>query len=113
MCKKQRCVTHCKKKNQSLETPRPRLELVQVFKVTLTNMVKNLREKIEIMGEEKKNLRKTWKQKKNFKWKSQDRMGQDLKVKKKKKSLDGINNRLDTTKESINGPKDSDRIIII
>ena len=47
-------------------------------------MVKNLREKIEIMGEEKKNLRKTWKQKKNFKWKSQDRMGQDLKVKKKK-----------------------------
>lgn len=28
------------------------------------------------------------------------------KSQKKKKSLDGINNRLDTTKESINGPED-------
>lgn len=60
------------------------------------------------MGEEK-NLRKdVGTIKKNVEITGQKGMRSESKKKKKKgNSLDGINNRLDTTKESINGPEDS------
>lgn len=60
------------------------------------------------MGEEKKNLRKdleTIKKKCQVEITGQKGRRSE-KLKKKKNSLDGINNILDATKESINGPED-------
>lgn len=60
------------------------MELVeQVFKVTLLNTLKNLKQKIEIMGEEKKNLRKDLETVKRCQMDFDKRKAQDLKVKKK------------------------------